>query len=197
MGIADRPEAMSLAHQGLAGAAWRTLDAARRKHLLSCAVAATEFLHWICALDEQLKNGDPGYEKRRDKDEEGQVIPGLRYGRDRAMHQVVICAAKDVRGFFNPRPGGMLHIATSYPIWAPTATLPPAEGNHHKPKLMEAYEQHVAERKAWQPLFMALEFLTRELKDKVSLVSIAQPDWFQELSDEERLVIHQNPMLNV
>ncbi len=64
MGITDRPEAMSLAHQGLAGATWRALDSARRKQLLSCAVAATEALHWACALDEQLK--DPQYVARRD-----------------------------------------------------------------------------------------------------------------------------------
>jgi hypothetical protein len=31
MGIADRPEAMALAHRGLTGASWRALDAARRK----------------------------------------------------------------------------------------------------------------------------------------------------------------------
>lgn len=196
MGITDRPEAMSLAHRGLADTSWRAFDAARRKRLLSSAVAATEFLHWLCALDEQLRKGDAGYEKRRDKNEDGQVIPGLRYGRDRAMHQVVICAAKDVRGFFNPRPGGMLHVATSYPIWAPTATLPPAEGKHHKPELMEAYEQHVAERKAWQPIFKALEFMTRELSGKLELVSIDQPAWFEELTDEERRDIHLGPMLH-
>lgn len=95
MGIVDLPEAMSLAHQGLTGAAWRTLDADRRKHLLSCAVAATEALHWICALDEQLEKGSPGYKSRRNQDTDGSVLPGLRHVRDRAMHQVVICTAQD------------------------------------------------------------------------------------------------------
>jgi hypothetical protein len=195
MGIADRPDAMALAHRGLAGTSWRTFDAARRKRLLSCAIAATEFVHWLCALDEQLREGDTGYEKRRDKDEDGRVIPGLRHARDRAMHQVVVCAAEDVRGFFNPR-RGVLHIATSYPIWAPTATLPLAEGKHHKPELMTAYEEYVAERKAWQPIFKALEFMTRELTGKLELVSIDQPTWFEELTDEERRAIHQGPMLH-
>lgn len=115
MGIAERPEAISLAHRGLAGAAWRTLDSARRKHLLSCAVAATEALHWACALDEQLRDEEPGYESRRDQDQEGRVLPGLRHVRDRAMHQVIIGTAEDNRSFFKPR-SGVLHIASSAPI---------------------------------------------------------------------------------
>lgn len=197
MGIADRPEAMSLAHRGLAGAAWRTLDAARRKHLLSCAVAATEALHWICSLDEQLEKESTGYKSRRNQNTDGRVLLGLRHVRDRAMHQVVICTAQDARSFFNPARGGVVHIASSYPIWTPTEMLPQAEERHRSEKREKAYAEHIAEHKAWLPIFMALEFLTRELTDKVSLVSIAQPDWFQDLSDEERLAIHQSPMLNV
>lgn len=197
MGITDRPEAMSLAHQGLVGAAWRTLDAARRKHLLSCAVAATEALNWLCALDEQLEKGSTGYKNRRNQDMDGSVLLGLRHIRDRATHQVVICTAQDVRSFFNPARSGVFHIASSYPIWTPAEMLPKAEERHRIEKREKAYAEHIAERKAWVPIFTALEFLTRELTDRVSLVSIEQPDWFQELSNEERLAIHQGPMLNI
>ncbi|KIA73435.1 hypothetical protein ANMWB30_23620 [Arthrobacter sp. MWB30] len=112
------------------------------------------------------------------------------------MHQVVICAAEDVRSFFNPRRGGLIHIATSYPIWTPTASLPPAEGKHHKPELLESYDQHVAERKAWEPIFTALEFLTRELTGQIDLVAIDQPEWFEELSSEEKRNIHVGSMLH-
>jgi hypothetical protein len=194
MGIADRPEAMSLAHRGLAGAAWRTLDSARRKHLLSCAVAATEALHWACALDEQLRDEEPGYESRRDQDQEGRVLPGLRHVRDRAMHQVIIGTAEDNRSFFKPR-NGVLHIASSAPIWAPTETLPKADKQHRWPAREAAYEEYVAERGAWKPLFAALRFLTRELEGKVSLVHIDEPEWYQELSVEERTTISQLPMM--
>ncbi|MDR6417666.1 hypothetical protein [Pseudarthrobacter sulfonivorans] len=197
MGIVDRPDAMSLAHQGLVGAAWRTLDAARSMHLLSCAVAATEALHWICALDEQLQQESSGYRNRRDRDADGIVLLGLRHVRDRAMHQVVICTAQDARSFFNPAPGGLVHIASSYPIWTPAEMLPRAEERHRNEEREKAYANHVSERKAWKPIFKALDFLTRELKDKVTLVSIEQPSWFQELSDEERLAIHQTPMLSM
>jgi hypothetical protein len=194
MGIADRPEAMSLAHRGLAGAAWRTLDAARRKHLLSCAVAATEALHWACALDEQLQKEDPGHGSRRDQDQDGRVLIGLRHVRDRAMHQVIIGTAEDNRTFYKPR-RGLLHIASSAPVWAPTGTLPKADKRHHWPNREAAYEEHVAERGAWMPLFEVLRFLTKELEGKISLASIDQPEWYAELSAEERTTISQGPML--
>jgi hypothetical protein len=197
MGIADLPEAMSLAHQGLTGAAWRTLDAARRKHLLSCAVAATEALHWICALDEQLEKGSPGYKSRRNQDTDGSVLLGLRHVRDRAMHQVVICTAQDVRSFFDPPPGGVVYIASSFPIWTPAEMLPQAEGRYRSKGREKAYAEQIAERAASKPIFQALGFLTRELTDKVTLVSTEQPGWFQELSDKERLAISQSPMLNL
>lgn len=194
MGIAERPEAMALAHRGLTAATWRTLDSARRKHLLSCAVAATEALHWACALDEQLRKDVPGYAARRDHDEEGRVLPGLRHVRDRAMHQVVVGTSQDTRSLYNPR-RGVLHIASSYPIWTPTATLPrPAKG-HHYPEREKSYEEYVAERGAWKPLFEALRFLTRELDGKIPLAPVDEPGWFGELTTDERVAIGQGPML--
>jgi hypothetical protein len=196
MGIADRPEAMALAHRGLTGASWRTLDAARRKQLLSCAVAATEALHWACSLDEQLGKDDTGYAARRAPDDEGRVLPGLRHVRDRAMHQVVVGTSQDTRSFYKPR-RGVLHIASSYPIWTPRSTLPkPAKGHHH-PDRENSYEDYVAERGAWKPLFEALRFLTRELDGKIPLVSIDEPGWFEELTAAERAAISQGPMLMI
>jgi hypothetical protein len=194
MGIIDRPEAMSLAHQGLTGAAWRTLDAARRKQLLSCAIAGTEAVNWACAIDEQLRK-DPDYEGRRDQDEEGRVLSGLRYVRDKAMHHVVIAAARDVRSFFKPRPGGVIHIGSSYPIWAPTDALPESTGRHKHPERKAAYDQYVAERGAWKPVFAALRFLTRELDGKVPVTSIDEPGWYVELSPAESAAISNGPML--
>ena len=196
MGIKERPEAMSLAHRGFTGAAWRTLDSVRRKHLLSCAVAATEALHWICALDEQLRKEDGGYTVRRDKDEYGRIVPGLRYARDRAMHQVVISTDQDRRSFYKPR-SGLFHIATSCPVWAPTGTLPESEQSGDKRNLKESYEKYVAEQGAWKPLFKSLDFLTNELEGKVPLVSIEQPEWYRELTDEEKVAISESPMMQL
>jgi hypothetical protein len=45
---------------------------------------------WACALDERLSEIDPAYEARRDGDEHGQVLPALRFARDRHTHQVAI-----------------------------------------------------------------------------------------------------------
>lgn len=195
MGINERPEAMALAHRGFTGATWRTLDSERRKHLLSCAVAATEAVNWVCALDEQLRKEDIGYKVRRGGDDEGRVVPGLRYARDRSMHQVVISTAQDTRSFYKPR-RGVLYIASSFPIWAPTDTLPESE-NNDKYGLKASYENHVAEQVASKPLFMALNFITRELIGKVALVSTDQPDWYQELTDDEKAAIGEGPMLQL
>ncbi|PYI37089.1 hypothetical protein CVS30_17130 [Arthrobacter psychrolactophilus] len=197
MGVKDRPEAMALAHRGLTGAAWRTLDATRRKHLLSCAVAATEALHWLCAIDEQLEKGSTDYKSRRNHDTDGSVLLGLRHVRDRAMHQVVICTAEDVRSFFNPPPGGLFYIASSYPIWTPVEMLPLAEERHRNEKREKAYAVQVAESVAHKPIFRALKFLTRELTSKITLVSTDQPSWFRELSDKEKLAISESPMLRL
>lgn len=195
MGIKERPEAMSLAHRGLTGAAWRTLYSMQRKHILSSAVAATEAVNWVCALDEQLRKEDGGYVVRRDGDEEGQVIPGLRYARDRSMHQVVICTSEDARSFYRPR-RGVVYIASSFPIWAPTDSLPDSE-NKDTYDLKGSYENYVAEQRAHKPLFEALNFMTRELTGLVSLVAIGQPDWFQELTDEEKVAVSEGPMMQL
>lgn len=110
------------------------------------------------------------------------------------MHQVVVGTSQDTRSFCKPR-RGVLHIASSYPIWAPTSTLPrPAKGHHHLDR-ENTYEDYVSERGPWKPLFEALRFLTRELDDKVPLVSIDKPRWFEELTAEERVAISQGPML--
>jgi hypothetical protein len=196
MGLADRPEAMSLAHRGMTGATWRALDAARRKHLLSSAVAAAEAVNWACSLDEQLASEDPTYRARREADSQGCTLLGLRYARDRVMHQVVVTSAQDDRSFFDPRPGGILHIASSYPIWARTVALPEPEGRHKNKQedRKMAYELYVAERGVWKPLFAALRFLTEELNGKVLLASIDQPEWYKELSTEESNAISEGPM---
>lgn len=175
-------------------ATWRTLDSGRRKHLFSCAVAATQALHWACALDEQLRDEAAGYETRRNRDLDGRVLLGLRHVRDRAMHQVIIGTAEDTRSFFKPR-RGVLHIASSYPVWAPTHTLPKPEKRYYHPRREASYEEYVGYRGAWKPLFQALRFLTHELEGKIPLGPIEQPEWYQELTVEERTVISQGPML--
>lgn len=194
MGLTDRPEAMSLAHQGMTGAAWRALDAARRKRLLSCAIAATEAINWACSLDEQLNAEDPAYRDRRDSHSDGCSLPGLRYARDRVMHQVIVTAAEDNRSFFDPGPGGVAHIASSYPVWARTTSLPEPTGRHKHEDRKDAYEAHIAERGVWKPLFAALRFLTEELDGKVELSPIEQPDWYEVLSSEESVAISDGPM---
>ena len=54
------------------------------------SVSIAEFMFWACALDERLFTTDPAYAARRDADERGQVLPALRFVRDRHTHQVAI-----------------------------------------------------------------------------------------------------------
>ena len=60
-----------------------------------------------------------------------------------------------------------------------------------------AYENYVAEQVAHKPLFAVLKFITRELSGLVSLVAIDQPDWFQELTHEEKVAVSESPMMQL
>lgn len=63
--------------------------------------------------------------------------------------------------------------------------------------LKGSYENYVAEQRAHKPLFEALNFITRELTGLVPLLVIDQPDWFQELTDEERVAVSEGPMMQL
>ena len=54
---------------------------------------SAEFVVWACALDERLSRTDPKYAARRDADKQGQLLPALRFARDRQMHQIAITTA--------------------------------------------------------------------------------------------------------
>jgi hypothetical protein len=76
---------------GLRGAYRRGMDAYDRGLIPNqeiAGVSVAEFVFWACALDERLGKPDPmAYAKRRNADEHGQVLLGLRYVRDRHLHQ--------------------------------------------------------------------------------------------------------------
>jgi len=78
---------------------------------------------------------------------------------------------------------GLLHIASSAPVWAPTGTLPKADKRHHWQNREATYEEHVAERGAWKPLFEVLRFplaATRTAQDCVKRwprAETATPSW--------------------
>jgi hypothetical protein len=56
----------------------------------SAGIFAVNATNWACALDEVFRETDQGYEGRRDADLDGRFLDGLRYVRDRHMHQLVV-----------------------------------------------------------------------------------------------------------
>ena len=77
---------------GLRGAYKRCMDAYRDliPNQEIAGVSVVEFVFWACALDERLSKTDPAYAAHRDADEHGQILPALRFARDRHTHQVAI-----------------------------------------------------------------------------------------------------------
>jgi hypothetical protein len=55
---------------------------------LATAAAITEAVMWCCSLDD-LWWHDPRYGAIRDADEGGRLFPGLRWARNRGIHEVV------------------------------------------------------------------------------------------------------------
>jgi hypothetical protein len=58
------------------------------------AVSCAEAAMWACALDEIYSNDEkagrrPGYISARDADEDGRVLPGLRWARNRGVHELL------------------------------------------------------------------------------------------------------------
>lgn len=71
-------------------------EALARIHKASCArdldlfsSSAAEASMWMLALDEHLRASDPTYEQRRDSDTGGQILRGLRWARNAAVHELV------------------------------------------------------------------------------------------------------------
>jgi hypothetical protein len=71
---------------------WRTVSRAQDDRDVNVRTGSDmwlplgETLTWICALDELLRDNDKTYEKRRDNDRGGRLIPGLRFIRNHILH---------------------------------------------------------------------------------------------------------------
>jgi hypothetical protein len=91
-------DAVRLAVAGMRGAYRRHhaahVAALSEESVDAAGISAVEFANWACALDERVrKTGEESstaYMKRRDSDRRGKVLLGLRFIRNRHMHQVVV-----------------------------------------------------------------------------------------------------------
>ena len=86
----------------------------------------SEATWWVASLDEQFReaNNLGAWEAARDAYEFGRLIPGLLWIRDRISHQLPFTVIEDDRSFFDPKPGGVLHISSGYE-WLPLDQIRP------------------------------------------------------------------------
>ena len=126
---------------------------------LDAFASAAETVWWVCAIDEQL-DGNGGsrrqvtqYARERDADDNGKVIPGLRWVRDRHTHQLPLTTERDETPFLNSG-RGVIFISPGF-IWRPTAAIRTSDRNDGR----GVYEQHIAGRKRSGALYAACRWL--------------------------------------
>src|SRR4051812_40547604 len=128
---AERDLMFSVAVQGFKRSAERVseVEDRLRRPEPELLIALSETLFWACGLDEQLWRLG-GYGDRRDADEWGCVLSGLRHARNLAAHRVLL-TTEHAPAPFRPRAGAVLHIGTGL-VWRPLEDLadpgPPAKG---------------------------------------------------------------------
>jgi hypothetical protein len=128
--------------------------------------AAAEALAWIVALDdehaERMGPKKATYQKARDADPDGVVIRGLRWARNRSLHQLARLLTRGPEAPFLPwEPAGRLH-------WAPRALVRGrAQPEEHRDKpqtkaLERAYDSAVRDRPAAVVLDRARRWLVEK-----------------------------------
>jgi hypothetical protein len=109
-----------------------------QEHEESALKAVTEALMWACLLDETLEKQNPSaYPKFRDNDRAADVVRGVRYARNRAVHQAAeFLKLTGGAAMPHPFPAPLFEF-----IWRPVAELPPADPGKDSPKQRASYEK--------------------------------------------------------
>jgi hypothetical protein len=130
------------------------------------AAAIGDFVNWACALDQQLDNTDGTYGARRDTDDDGRVLPALRFVRDRQRHQMAVTSSLVFLvqwSEVNPKPA----ITRTRIYWRPLEGLPEPinghEGISRYVTLRAAYEDQLEGREPPLAMAAALRFLSQEV----------------------------------
>lgn len=117
---------------------------------------------WACALDEQLRAVDPTYDQRRDDDEDGRLMPGLRLVRNAVTHGAVVAV----------RPADGLVFPLIFPLSFRNLVYRPREDllaawvgtrrhNAETERQNTMYDKHVAHLRLFTPLESALRWFER------------------------------------
>jgi hypothetical protein len=160
------------------------------------ADAIGDFVNWACALDERLDSTDATYAARRDADDDGRVLPALRFVRDRLRHRMAVTSSLVFLvqwSEVNPKPA----ITRTRIYWRPLEGLTEPINGHDPVSgyvalgavsryvmLRAVYEDQLEGREPPLAMAAALRFLGQEVKARGIEVSDAMP-WPVELANDE------------
>jgi hypothetical protein len=141
-------------------------------------VACTEATMWIQRLDGLIEMTDASYRKRRDADAQGRVVGGLRWARNRHVHDVaaifVVSPARHLpgvsRAFNEPFYGAKMEAK-----WRLRSEVPPEVGYRKDERAEKAYDLYVAGQSIEATLADAAAFLWERAAPLGLLDSF--PDW--------------------
>jgi hypothetical protein len=153
--------------------------------------AIGDFVNWACALDQRLDDTDTTYAARRDADDDGRVLPALRFVRDRQRHQLAVTSSlvflvqwSDV----NPKPA----ITRTRIYWRPLEGLTEPSDRHEAIRhealsryvtLRAAYEDQLEGREPPLAMAAALRFLSQEVDARGIEVPDAMPWPLEQAND--------------
>ena len=134
------------------------------QELASAAIG--DVVNWACAPDERLDQSDRTYAARRAADDDGRVLPALRFVRDRQRHQLAVTSTLVFMvqlSDLNPKPA----ITRTRIYWRPLEGMTePVNGHetiHRYVTLRAAYEEQLEGREPPLAMAAALRFLSQEV----------------------------------
>jgi len=150
------------------------------------AAAIADFVNWACALDERLDNTDATYAARRDADDDGRVLPALRFVRDRQRHQLAVTSSLVFLIQWpekNPKPA----VTRTRIYWRPVDGLTEPNNGHDAiiryVTLRAAYEDQLEGREPPLAMAAAIRFLSQEVDARGIEVPHAVP-WPREQGND-------------
>jgi hypothetical protein len=146
-------------------------------------------VNWACALDERLDNTNATYAARRDADDDGRVLPALRFVRDRLRHRMAVTSSLVFLvqwSDMNPKPA----ITRTRIYWRPLDGLTePIDG--HEPisryvTLRAVFEDQLEGREPPLAMAAALRCLGQEVEARGIEVPDTMPWPLEQANDEHQ-----------
>jgi hypothetical protein len=157
----ENKRALTFALAGFRAAKQRHQDASNRRSKQDAYISLAEAAWWICAIDEHLERlyGE-SYRTARQQDENGDVIVGIRWARDRHTHQLPVTLDDDPTPFFG---GGKGIIDLNAGIrWRALAELPAVAPKYDSEgKKTAAYASRLAGHGTWKALELCDRWFTK------------------------------------